>query len=152
MAYFAFIFSTCVTTIYHFLPDLLPFFSPCKWPAAGLADFNGQIGFFYASHYGITIGYGIGFINMLNNEETDRVIAMAWEDRTPFEAIKLQFDLTEDQVVEVMRKNLKHASWKRWRERVNGRKTKFLKLREYGVDRFKCSRQRSISGNKISKR
>jgi len=89
---------------------------------------------------------------MLNDEETDRIIAMAWEDRTPFEAIKLQFGISEDQVVEVMRKNLKHASWKRWRERVNGRKTKFLKLRESSTDRFKCTRQRSISGNQISKR
>jgi uncharacterized protein (TIGR03643 family) len=89
---------------------------------------------------------------MLNEEEIDRVIAMAWEDRTPFEAIKIQFGLSEDQVVEVMRKNLKNSSWKKWRERVNGRKTKFAKLREEKVDRFKCSRQRSISNNKISKR
>ncbi len=89
---------------------------------------------------------------MLKEEEIDRIIAMAWEDRTPFEAIKLQFGLSEDQVVEVMRKNLKGSSWKRWRVRVNGRKTKFSKLRESEVDRFKCSRQRSISGNKISKR
>lgn len=89
---------------------------------------------------------------MLNDEETDRIIAMAWEDRTPFEAIKLQFDLSEDQVVEMMRKNLKHASWKRWRERVNGRKTKFLKFRDSATHRFKCSRQRSISDNRISKR
>lgn len=89
---------------------------------------------------------------MLKEEEIDRIIAMAWEDRTPFEAIKLQFGLSEDQVVEVMRKNLKDSSWRRWRERVNGRKTKFSKLRETEVDRFKCSRQRSITGNKISKR
>ncbi len=89
---------------------------------------------------------------MLKEEEIDRIIAMAWEDRTPFEAIELQFGLSEDQVVEVMRKNLKDSSWRRWRERVNGRKTKFSKLREIEVDRFRCSRQRSISGNKISKR
>lgn len=89
---------------------------------------------------------------MQKEEEIDRIIAMAWEDRTPFEAIKLQFGLSEDQVVEVMRKNLKDSSWRRWRERVNGRKTKFSKLREAEVNRFKCSRQRSITGNKISKR
>ncbi len=89
---------------------------------------------------------------MLNEEEIDRIIAMAWEDRTPFEAITLQFGLSEDQVVELMRKNLKDGSWRRWRERVNGRKTKFSKLRETEVSRFKCSRQRSITGNKISKR
>jgi uncharacterized protein (TIGR03643 family) len=89
---------------------------------------------------------------MINEEETDRIIAMAWEDRTPFEAIKIQFGLSEDQVVELMRKNLKNSSWKRWRERVNGRTTKFAKLRDKDVNRFHCSRQRSISGNKISKR
>ena len=89
---------------------------------------------------------------MLKEEEIDRIIALAWEDRTPFEAIKMQFGLSEDQVVEVMRKNLKDSSWRRWRERVNGRKTKFSKLRETEVNRFKCSRQRSITGNKISKR
>jgi uncharacterized protein (TIGR03643 family) len=94
----------------------------------------------------------MGFINMLNEDEIDRIIAMAWEDRTPFEAIKLQFNLSEDQVVDLMRKNLKDSSWRRWRERVNGRRTKFTKLREEEVNRFKCSRQRSISGNKISKR
>ena len=89
---------------------------------------------------------------MLKEEEIDHIIAMAWEDRTPFEAIKMQFGFSEDQVVELMRKNLKDSSWRRWRERVNGRKTKFSKLRETEVNRFKCSRQRSITGNKISKR
>lgn len=89
---------------------------------------------------------------MLNEEETDRIIAMAWEDRTPFNAIAIQFGLSEDEVVEVMRKNLKASSWRRWRKRVNDRKTKFTKLRGMEVSRFKCSRQRSISANKISKR
>lgn len=89
---------------------------------------------------------------MLKEEEIDRIIAMAWEDRTPFKAIQLQFGLSEDQVVEVMRKNLKDSSWRRWRERVNGRKTKFSKLRADDGSRFKCTRQRSISGNRISKR
>jgi uncharacterized protein (TIGR03643 family) len=89
---------------------------------------------------------------MLTDQDIDRVIEMAWEDRTPFEAIEAQFGLTEDQVVEVMRKNLKLASWKNWRARVNGRKTKFAALRNEEVDRFKCSRQRSIANNKVSKR
>jgi uncharacterized protein (TIGR03643 family) len=89
---------------------------------------------------------------MISEEDTDRIIAMAWEDRTPFEAIQIQFGLSEDQVVEVMRKSLKRSSWKLWRERVNGRKTKFALLRNEDMDRFKCSRQRNISGNKISKR
>ncbi len=89
---------------------------------------------------------------MLTDQDIDRVIEMAWEDRTPFEAIEAQFGLTEDEVVEVMRKNLKLSSWKNWRIRVNGRKTKFSTLRSDEVDRFKCTRQRCISNNKVSKR
>lgn len=87
---------------------------------------------------------------MLTEEQIDRIIQMAWEDRTPFEAIEFQFGVSEDEVVEIMRKQLKPSSWRLWRERVNGRKTKFKKLSE--SDRFKCSRQRNISMNKISKR
>ena len=89
---------------------------------------------------------------MLSEIDIDRIIEMAWEDRTPFEAITIQFGLTEDDVVELMRKNLKDQSWKRWRKRVNGRATKFLKLRGDEVDRLKCDRQRNISQNKIAKR
>ena len=89
---------------------------------------------------------------MLSTDDIDRIIQMAWEDRTPFEAIKFQFGLREDEVVELMRLNLTKQSWKRWRERVNGRKTKFAKLRSDDVDRFHCTRQRAISSNKISKR
>ncbi|MBX2895184.1 MAG: TIGR03643 family protein [Cyclobacteriaceae bacterium] len=89
---------------------------------------------------------------MPTSEETDRIIAMAWEDRTPFEAILIQFGLTEKQVIELMRRNLKPSSWRLWRKRVQGRKTKFQKLRLEEVTRFKCARQRNISLNKISKR
>jgi uncharacterized protein (TIGR03643 family) len=89
---------------------------------------------------------------MLSEEEIDRIIQMAWEDRTPFEAIKVQFGLREDEVVELMRLNLTKQNWKRWRERVNGRKTKFAKLRTNEVERFRCTRQRAVSSNKISKR
>lgn len=77
---------------------------------------------------------------------------MAWEDRTPFEAILIQFGLSEKQVIELMRSNLKPSSWRLWRKRVHGRKTKFQKLRSEEVTRFKCDRQRNISLNKISKR
>lgn len=89
---------------------------------------------------------------MLSEEDMDRIIAMAWEDRTPFEAIEFQFGLTQDEVVELMRKNLKTSSWKLWRKRITGRKTKFARLRGNEVDRFKATRQRNISLNKISKR
>lgn len=77
---------------------------------------------------------------------------MAWEDRTPFEAIEYQFGLSEQEVIELMRSNLKSSSWRLWRKRVHGRKTKFQKLRSEEVSRFKSNRQRNISLNKISKR
>ena len=82
----------------------------------------------------------------------DRVIEMAWEDRTPFEAILFQFGIAESEVIEIMRRELKLSSFKLWRKRVSGRKTKHLKLREESTDRFKCNRQRNITNNKISKR
>ena len=84
--------------------------------------------------------------------EVDRIIEMAWEDRTPFEAIFNQFGLTEKDVIIVMRNNLKTSSFKLWRKRVTGRKSKHLKLRNKDIGRFKCSQQRNISNNKISKR
>lgn len=83
-------------------------------------------------------------------EKTDRIIEMAWEDRTPFEAIEFQFGLAEKEVIALMRKNLKNSSFKRWRKRVSGRKTKHLKQRSFRKGRFKCSRQKSISQNKIT--
>ena len=78
---------------------------------------------------------------------------MAWEDRTPFEAIKNQFGLPESEVIALMRKTLKRSSFENWRKRVNsGVSSKHLKKRSEEIDRFKCNRQRAISGNKISKR
>jgi len=89
----------------------------------------------------------------LNSVQIDRVIEMAWEDRTPFEAILFQFNLNEKDVIKLMRSNLKKSSFKRWRKRVNsGVSQKHLKKRNPEIDRFKCSRQKSITGNKISKR
>lgn len=85
--------------------------------------------------------------------ELDRIIEMAWEDRTPFEAIEFQFGLPEKEVIKVMRSNLKRSSFNRWRKRVNsGVSQKHLKKRNPEIDRFKCSRQKQITGNKISKR
>ena len=84
--------------------------------------------------------------------EIDRIIEMAWEDRTTFEAIKLQFGLNEQDVINLMRREMKPSSFKMWRARVQGRKTKHQKLREFDKGRFKCSRQRQISNNSISKR
>ena len=84
-------------------------------------------------------------------EDIDRIIEMAWEDRTPFEAISFQFGLNEKEVITLMRREMKSKSFAMWRKRVQGRKTKHLKLRDNTVNRFKCTRQRS-TGNKISKR
>jgi uncharacterized protein (TIGR03643 family) len=89
----------------------------------------------------------------LTERKLDRIIEMAWEDRTPFEAIEFQFGVPENEVIKLMRGNLKESSFKRWRKRVNsGVSTKHLKKRSSEITRFKCSRQRAISGNKISKR
>ena len=84
--------------------------------------------------------------------DTDRVIEMAWEDRTPFDAIKAQFGLSEQNVIALMRKQMKLSSFKMWRVRVQGRQTKHTKLQVNGTDRFKCNLQRQITLNKISKR
>jgi len=83
--------------------------------------------------------------------EKDRIIQMAWEDRTPFEAIEFQFGLKEKQVIEFMRKNSLPSSFRMWRKRMKSRKTKHSVLRNKSVNRFKCSMQRN-SGNKIAKR
>ena len=85
-------------------------------------------------------------------KKLDRIIEMAWEDRTPFDAIKFQFGLSEADVKALMKKELKFSSYKLWRERVENCKTKHVAKRIDEIDRFKCSRQRSISNNKISKR
>jgi len=87
-----------------------------------------------------------------NEVQIDRIIEMAWEDRTPFDAIKFQFDLSESQVKAFMKKHLKLSSYKLWRERVEKCKTKHTAKRTEGMTKFKSNRQRAISNNKISKR
>ncbi len=90
--------------------------------------------------------------DQLTQVDIDRIIEMAWEDRTPFDAIQYQYNLSEQEVIKLMRRELKPSSFKLWRKRVQGRTTKHGKLRSFVEGRFKCSRQRSISNNKISKR
>lgn len=89
---------------------------------------------------------------MFSSADIDRIIEMAWEDRTPFEAIFLQFGLSEKEVIAFMRAHSKASSFLMWRKRMKGRATKHNALRAKDVNRFKCSRQRNISMNKISKR
>ena len=87
-----------------------------------------------------------------SERDLDRIIEMAWEDRTTFEAIEFQFGLKEQEVINLMRREMKLKSFKMWRKRVQGRKTKHEKLRTFAKGRFKCSRQKAISNNSIAKR
>ena len=85
--------------------------------------------------------------------EIDRIIEMAWEDRTPFEAILYQFGLAEKDVVVIMRRELKRSSFNLWRKRVNqGVSQKHSAKRSEEISRFKSPLQRQITNNKISKR
>ena len=85
--------------------------------------------------------------------DLSRIIEMAWEDRTPFEALEVQFSLKESEVVAIMRRELKRSSFELWRKRVHsGVSQKHLHKRMDGILRFQCNLQRTISQNKISKR
>ena len=90
--------------------------------------------------------------DQLSEVDIDRIIEMGWEDRTPFEAIEIQFGLAEKDVIELMRREMKASSFRMWRKRMAGRSTKHLALRSEEVDGFRSASQRSISMNKISKR
>lgn len=89
----------------------------------------------------------------MEQKDIDRIIEMAWEDRTPFEAIKIQFGFSEADVITLMRRELKRRSFNLWRKRVNtGISQKHTQKRNSDISRFKCSLQKTISLNKISKR
>jgi uncharacterized protein (TIGR03643 family) len=88
----------------------------------------------------------------LSEEETHRIIEMAWEDKTPFDAIKLQFGLCENEVKALMKNKIKFRSYILWRKRVENCKTKHVALRLNKISRFRSKSQRAISLNKISKR
>lgn len=87
----------------------------------------------------------------LSDSDINRIIEMAWEDRTPFDAIEFQFGLNESEVRTLMRTQLKFASYIKWRQRVESCSTKHSFMRNKEIARFKCSRQRDISQNRISK-
>jgi uncharacterized protein (TIGR03643 family) len=78
----------------------------------------------------------------LDVETIDRVVEMAWEDRTPFAAIETQFGLKEQEVIALMRQEMKYSSFKMWRKRVTGRKTKHLAKRDFVAGRFRCKEQK----------
>tara|TARA_B000000565_G_scaffold240004_1_gene203921 strand:- start:134 stop:394 length:261 start_codon:yes stop_codon:yes gene_type:complete len=80
----------------------------------------------------------------LSKSDIDRIIEMAWEDRTTFDAIESQYGLKEQEVKKLMRENLKSSSYKLWRKRVNGRKTKHLAKRDFTVGRHKSHDQNKL--------
>ena len=92
----------------------------------------------------------------LSVDVIDRIIEMAWEDRTPFDAISNQFGVSEREVIDLMRNQMKSSSFRLWRERVQGRKTKHKNKimidENLDIKRFKCKMQKQITNNKISKR
>ena len=84
----------------------------------------------------------------MDQDNLNRLIEMAWEDRTPFDVIYKEFDITQNELERLMRNNLKPSSFKLWRKRVSGRKTKHVAKRSNQINRHKCDRQ----GKLISKR
>ncbi|MCI5083266.1 MAG: TIGR03643 family protein [Saprospiraceae bacterium] len=90
--------------------------------------------------------------HQLDDRDVNRIVEMAWEDRTPFEAIEVQFGLTEAEVIKLMKHEMRLKNWKKWRARVQGRKTKHAKLRQGEVERFQSKAQRHITKNNISKK
>ena len=78
----------------------------------------------------------------LDVRSIDRIVEMAWEDRTPFSAIETQFGLKEQEVIALMRKEMKPSSFKMWRKRVTGRNTKHLAKRDFLAGRFRCKEQK----------
>ena len=78
----------------------------------------------------------------LDPEVIDRIIEMAWEDRTPFEAIEMQYGLKENQVRAIMRKHMKRSSFHMWRKRVKGRSRKHQNTRNGDINRFKSANQK----------
>ena len=90
---------------------------------------------------------------MIDPTVKNRIIEMAWEDKTPFEAIKFQFGLKEQEVIGLMRLELQRSSFKLWRKRVNsGVSSKHKKRRTNDMTKFKSASQKEISRNKIAKR
>ncbi|OUW82033.1 MAG: TIGR03643 family protein [Gammaproteobacteria bacterium TMED222] len=84
----------------------------------------------------------------MDQDNLNRIIEMAWEDRTPFDVIYKEFNITQNDLERLMRNNLKPSSFKLWRKRVSGRKTKHVAKRSNQIDRHKCDRQ----GKLVSKR
>lgn len=102
--------------------------------------------------YEKAVSIAIAEDSITRDEAIDRIIQMAWEDRTPFEAIEFQFGLREADVKKLMKEHLRPSSYRLWRERVQHSNTKHAAKRNNQISRFKSKLQRNISNNKISKR
>lgn len=83
------------------------------------------------------------------DSDIDRIIQMCWEDRTPFDAIKSQFNISEKEIISIMRNNLRERSFLNWRKRIDNRKTKHQSLSVHQKKRFKSKSQRQISFNRF---
>ena len=79
---------------------------------------------------------------MLTDADLDRIIQMAWEDRTSFDTIRSQFGLTPGEVIKLMRQQLSSRSFKLWRKRTAGRRTKHEARRGFRIGRFRAQGQR----------
>lgn len=90
-------------------------------------------------------------LDFLSPRAIDRIIGMAWEDHTPFDAIETQFGVSEDEVIQLMRREMHPKNFRKWRARVQGRKSKHSRLRSDRINRFKSRQQRIISNNRKPK-
>jgi uncharacterized protein (TIGR03643 family) len=81
-------------------------------------------------------------LDSLTPADIDRIIQMAWEDRTSFDVIKRQFKLSPGEVIALMRREMLPSSFKMWRKRTVGRKTKHVAKRGFEIGRFRCPDQK----------
>jgi uncharacterized protein (TIGR03643 family) len=81
--------------------------------------------------------------NQFTPSQIDRIIQMGWEDRTPFDEISAQFNLTHGEIIKLMRSEMKSSSFKMWRKRMSGRKTKHTITRNPEITRFCCPTQKN---------
>jgi uncharacterized protein (TIGR03643 family) len=142
---------TFFAAVFHLPPVLLPLFTPGKRAVTNRAYFGWQMRLFMHAYKTTNVSVCLPYMDF-TEREIDRIIEMAWEDRTPFDAIEAQFGLPEKEVIKLMRREMKESSFKMWRARVQGRNTKHSAKRGFTKGRHKSAMQRQITANKISKR
>ncbi len=156
----------CFSYTFHYNtqlpPNSLPIFSSMKKDVDKQDMFSREDEIWYTSFvsysFGTIFSHDCLYIMKvkekydLETRQVDRIVEMAWEDRTPFDAIEWQFGVPEKDVIKLMREEMKRSSWRMWRKRVQDRSTKHMKKRVFSEGRHRCSRQKDISSNRISKR